>query len=530
MICPVVGQGAPPITDQQTPLGLAAKLGKQKASQWLLQAGASPNTKDNEGRVPLTFAIARGDATMTKLLLEHGANPDIQDNHGLTPAMQSVMFPSGSVACLKLCLEHGANPNLQHVVFGGLLQTALRSFRQEIDAANGKTTPELFKHRLEAIKLLLSHGADVNGFGFQGFTPLIFAAAYGQDKLFELFLERGANVNAMDDSGGTPLIRAILPTFANKPNMQMIDSLLAHHADPNVGIINPLVNGGPPSPIKAVMIAKRDGNAAPSGSTRETRELAAKLLKAGAIFPLKATYTDAQDLLRASTTGNVQEVKTLLVKGVHPDLSDNLGWSPIMSASALGYSDIIRTLVDAGVSANAEDETSISPLWLSISNVGSKSDVDLLLSKGAPPNDSTDFLGPIILAAVIRGDETIVKELLDKGASPNLVLDTDLKYPAPLLRAVLDQRTPIVKLLLDYGADPSPLDKDGHTPLYFAIIQNNPEIVSLLISADAATNLTPTDKQSLLNLAHSPKTKPEIKKLIEDSTKSPSPTDSHSPG
>ena len=51
----------------------------------LLEHGAKPNAKDNDGWTPLHYAAYRGRVDVVKILLEHGANPRIADNEGHIP-------------------------------------------------------------------------------------------------------------------------------------------------------------------------------------------------------------------------------------------------------------------------------------------------------------------------------------------------------------------------------------------------------------------------------------------------------------
>lgn len=62
---------------------------------------------------------------------------------------------------------------------------------------------------VEAITLLLDHGADINETTTAGSTPLHKAAVTGNAALVRLLLARGANVNARNSGGQTPLTHAL---------------------------------------------------------------------------------------------------------------------------------------------------------------------------------------------------------------------------------------------------------------------------------------------------------------------------------
>lgn len=59
--------------------------------------------------------------------------------------------------------------------------------------------------RVEAARLLIESGADVNGTQAGGFVPLHSAAQNGDLALVQLLLSRGADVNARSDDGRTAL-------------------------------------------------------------------------------------------------------------------------------------------------------------------------------------------------------------------------------------------------------------------------------------------------------------------------------------
>ena len=60
----------------------------------------------------------------------------------------------------------------------------------------------------EIVKLLLSHGADVNAQSSSGNTPLMYACASGHSEVVRSLLEAGANVEDHNENGHTPLMEA----------------------------------------------------------------------------------------------------------------------------------------------------------------------------------------------------------------------------------------------------------------------------------------------------------------------------------
>jgi len=72
-----------------------------------------------------------------------------------------------------------------------------------------------------------------------------------------------------------------------------------------------------------------------------------------------------------------------------------------------------------------------------------------------------------------------VELVLKNGADPNLV-QTCCCNRTPLHNAVGWESLQVVKLLLKYGADKTKKDCDGKTPLDYARVVDNQELVEML--------------------------------------------------
>lgn len=92
---------------------------------------------------------------------------------------------------------------------------------------------------MNCCRLLLDKGADIDGVGFSGSTPLSTAAGRLEVDIADLLLQRGADVNTRDEIGRTPLLKVIL----NSGEMGLIRLLLAAGADVNMAdnrVLTPL--------------------------------------------------------------------------------------------------------------------------------------------------------------------------------------------------------------------------------------------------------------------------------------------------
>lgn len=177
-----------------TPLILAARaFGSAETVKLLIASGADVNATNKFGANAIIAAAASGDLETVELLISKGAdvNSHSRANQetvlwggGRSPLMWAVA--RGDLAMIELLLKAGARVNEEEGFGTPLTQAA-------------------WMHRLNAARVLLKNGADVNAKErFSGFTALHWAASTdtGKDALTRLLLEHGADPNA---EGGEPV-------------------------------------------------------------------------------------------------------------------------------------------------------------------------------------------------------------------------------------------------------------------------------------------------------------------------------------
>ena len=162
-----------------TPLCWAAKLGNLEIAEMLIAGGADANDGS------LAQAVGAKRRPMAELLLSKGARP------GGDPLVQAAMDGNVELASLLIC--KGADVNAKGVdVING---------RPGIDDCGKKDYGEtpLYvaceRGRLEVVKLLLEHNANVNLKSRYG-SPIQAAAEMGHEEIVKLLLARGAKVEA----------------------------------------------------------------------------------------------------------------------------------------------------------------------------------------------------------------------------------------------------------------------------------------------------------------------------------------------
>ena len=178
-----------------TALQAAAAEGRPDGQcvQLLLDRGADVNAVGGVYGIALQAAAASNEANVKcmRLLLDRGA--DVNAVGGVYgTALQAAAASSVKVECMQLLLDQGADVNAVGGVYGTALQAAaavnganvehlqLLPNRVDIDTESGgsSTFPQASNRcRLEAVKLLLSRGADVNSRGGKYGTALQAALA-----------------------------------------------------------------------------------------------------------------------------------------------------------------------------------------------------------------------------------------------------------------------------------------------------------------------------------------------------------------
>jgi uncharacterized protein len=224
-------------------LVVASANSHEALAVFLLEKGADPNVADSYGDTALHYAVLKGLARiigsrnaalekdpddhaivsymyrpnmleLVKALLAHGANPNArllkrnphfpQSSHPGVDPVGATPFLLASASCdvsvMRVLAASGADPLLATEENTTPLMVAVEMalFREE-------RTERQNKCALEAVKLLVELGSDVNAVGENGLTALHAAAYVGADAVIQFLVEKGAKMDVMDDFGQTPL-------------------------------------------------------------------------------------------------------------------------------------------------------------------------------------------------------------------------------------------------------------------------------------------------------------------------------------
>lgn len=191
--------GADPNTvDDQgyTALQRAAIAGNLELVMLLVQYGANMTalTINQFGDLPIHLAVAYGHENIVHWMLDNGVPVDIRNKMGATPLHSAVHNNRLEIA--RFLLDRGAAVNAR--VINGDNRTALHEA-----AALGS---------VDLVQLLLDRGADIDAVtSDENQTPLHWAEKVGQQRIAELLIQKGADITARDKNGTTPL--ELVPSY-----------------------------------------------------------------------------------------------------------------------------------------------------------------------------------------------------------------------------------------------------------------------------------------------------------------------------
>jgi cytohesin len=337
---------------------------------------------------------------------------------------------------------------------------------------------------LEALKLLLAHGADVNQrIGGQA-TALQLAASNGNLEATQLLLAKGADP-AVPPTGPTPLHEA---------------AIHGHHA-----IVKLLLSKGLRHDIYSAIAL---------GET----ELVQKGLKHDPSRALRPDGAGRMPMDYAAANGQLEIAKLLLTCGA-PMVQEKWVTSPAPLHRAIrnGQTRMVEWLLNAGSSPDtALGRGGEYPDWTPALHMAiSEQNVDIvkvLLEHKADLKQRNPFSQTALHVAAASGATEIVKALLQAGADPNArQMGYELPcgsgeeekptYTTPLHFAARDGNPATIAVLLAGGAKLDAKTADGETPLMQAVEglryrsePGNSILANVTALLDAGADMTAKDR------------------------------------
>jgi ankyrin repeat protein len=414
VIAALLENGADP--NEQLPLGrrplmLAARSGSVGAVRALLERGADPNASEHErGTTALMQAADQGHAGVIRILLEHGADvaassaPVFRD--GRTAALGKSGDPRNAVrrqVIAILCDE--PSPDLS-TLRELISESSEDEVLAEIADANFVLSTETICSRMQRGAL-----GFVGGFGGRSaaerepdggeLTPLVYAARAGAIDAARVLLESGADVNQVSRYGWSPLLAA-----TQNRNYRMGRFLIENGADVNLAN-----RGGWTNLYLATDNRNVEGGDYPTRAPdMDGLEYIRILLESGADVnarliestETRTVFTNqwldeagATAFLRASQSGDVPLMELLLEYGADPHIYTELGVTPLAVAAGIGWVEGVTSEWSTGQTIAA---------------------VALLLELGIDPNFQADTGRVALHGAAHKGATEVARMLVAAGA------------------------------------------------------------------------------------------------------------------
>jgi ankyrin repeat protein len=383
---------------------------------------------------PLVDAARIGEWPEVRALIAQGADVNVADHDGTRALHWAVRGDEIGVA--DELLGAGADATVEDI--HGITPLYLA-------AANGNAP---------MVRRLIGAGADPNQVDRTGETVLMIAAQAGDAAAVRVLLEHGADVNATDSQfQQVPLMWAARDGYS-----EVVEVLIAHGADVHARTRT----GEAPDP-RLPCINRTGCGSHGLGIIR------GGLPERGSRTPVPGAMTP---LMYAAREGRIETVRLLLEAGADPNATDANGIRPLLLAISNNHIELARYLLDNGADVNAVDWYGRTPLWAAVE----MRNVDLHYVTFEHMIEAEDRQEII----------EFIQVLLDRGAEPNIRIQevpplrrwiyllggslawVDFTGQTPFLLASLSGDVDLMRLLLEYGADPHISTFEGTTPLMAA--------------------------------------------------------------
>jgi ankyrin repeat protein len=315
---------------------------------------------------------------------------------------------------------------------------------------------------LQEIDRLIRAGAKVNAANRYGITPIYLACVNGSAQAVSRLLKAGVSANATGNYGETALMTCARTGDVEAVKVLIeagasVDALESWHGET---ALMWAAAEHHPEVMEALIKAGADLNAHSTVVTWErqkTLEPRDKWLPPGGQTPLHF----------AAREGCLECVKVLVTRRADINAIDPQGISALVSAIINGHYDVAGFLIESGIDLTLADETGQTALYAAV-------DMHTMPASNRPApkeldNQLTSF--DVITMLVDRGAPLNVQQRamrayrtkLDRGGETVLGPGT-----TPLLRAAKAADTPVIKLLIDKGANAKLATRAGVTAMMMA--------------------------------------------------------------
>ena len=204
----------------------------------------------------------------------------------------------------------------------------------------------------------------------------------------------------------------------------------------------------------------------------------------------------------AALKGNIDIARHLIENGADVNIKDNAGWTPLHRAVRVTKYDIVKLLIEFGADPFITDNDGKTPL-----DICQNDDIRSLLEKYMEEYHS-------IQEKIKRNESSIFdNDLLDSAYYNNLIevkkcvysgnydinVQDDKGY-TPLMYAIMNHNLNMIEFLVENGADVNLYNNKGQSPLKIAYLYNAEDIAEYLFSKGATDKIIEEKKQESIDI------------------------------
>ncbi|ACP21110.1 hypothetical protein Aasi_1878 [Candidatus Amoebophilus asiaticus 5a2] len=307
-----------------------------------------------------------------------------------------------------------------------------------------------------------------------GYTALLEAINIGREDIVTLLLDKGADVNTPSIQGETPIQVAI-----RKLDVEIVNLLLEQKKlDSNI-----TYEKGKKLLLNLAIESKNV-----TGDIEEVTKIADMLLDKLDIDTIIRINGSGQEspILLAIQCRRTQLVKKLLAKGFTPDLKNKQGETAIHLVARYNQRELAEQLIARNVELDVRDNIGNTPLHIAAALPKNKEIAKLLIDKFQEKGISLDLvnqLGQTPLHKIAGNSNAenieIMENLLQAGAQPNV---QDKNGSTPLHYAIGAKYRNIIEELIRAGTQMDIQDNQGNTSLHLLVANNYVDIVRSVIA------------------------------------------------
>ncbi|XP_020632929.1 transient receptor potential cation channel subfamily A member 1-like isoform X2 [Orbicella faveolata] len=465
-----------------SPLHYACWFNAPEAVSTLLDNNANVESCAVFGQKPLHYAVTRASVELVKTLLTKGkANPNGQDNQKFSPLHLATQ--RGRLDIIKLLFAHGADLRAQNDEHETVLHVAAREGWDEV-----------LRYLLQRASMTGISCKDlVNSENHESKSCLHLAVDGGHVEAAKICIEYGADVRPVtkrniplhvaSSIGDLTMVKFLLSQsviHVDEEDSEGMTPILRACLSGHVEIIEHLIT-------KGAAICSLPGSSAPSplmcAAKRGHNRAILFLLQRGSPIDLRDSH-QRTCLHVAAHSADVETVDIILENGGR-DLIDSLdkdNRTPIHYAASKGSYEIVQKLLDAGANINVKDAEENVPIHMATES-GNLACVRALLRANPKSLHNVEYrLRTSLHFAAYEGHLHLVKFLLDNGANPD---QRDENHLTPLLLAARLDRCQTITMLLDCGAKIGAVSKNKTSAIDIAAYFGNSSTVRLLLDRGA---------------------------------------------